>query len=97
MIDTGGRRGLPLYTIVQIRNLCKLPGLNFLDNVCTTLQELELVTAIQSLTIAINKLLFDNGAVKNFVIKYIDRAEKNNYQKWMKECFTKSEIHTDYD
>ena len=50
LICQGGRRGRPLCALIELRDFCQLSGLSFFGSVCATLQKLEIVTAIQSLT-----------------------------------------------
>ena len=78
-----GRRGIPLYLLTEIRNVCQLPGLDFLDDECTTLQGTELVMAIQSLTVIINELLSGNEIVRNTIIDYLASTNGVNYQQQM--------------
>ncbi len=78
--------------LADIRDFYKLPGLDFFNNVCTTLQGLELLTAIQSLTMIANELLSDNEIVKDIVGKYIFGTEKVDYQKRMRKSFVESNI-----
>jgi hypothetical protein len=97
LICQGGRRGRPVCALIELRNFCRLPGLSFLGSVCTTLQELEIVIAIQSLTKIVEVLLSNNKAVKNIIIKLFFGSEETNYQKRIAESFTASEIYTEYD
>ena len=97
LICQGGRRGRPLCALIELRDFCRLPGLGFLGSVCTTLQELEIVTAIQSLTKIIEALISNNKTVKSIIIDLFFGTEEANYQKRIGESFTASEIYTEYD
>ena len=96
LIHTGGRRGKPLYALIEIRNFYKLNGLSFLGQDCTALQGLELVTAIQTLTIIIDKLLSNDETTKNIVV-YFGITQEIDYQQRMSESFAESTIGDDYD
>ncbi len=41
LICMGGRRGIPLHVLIEIRNFCQFRGLSFLDRDCATLQGFE--------------------------------------------------------
>lgn len=93
LICTGGRGGRPLYVLREIKNYYKLPGLSFINKVCTTLQGTELVIAIQSLTIILNKFLCGNEVAKNIVMTYIFGTEEIDYLPYMKKSFAESEVY----
>ena len=71
--------------------------MSFLGNVCTTLQELEIVTAIQSLTKIVEALLSNNEIVKGIITELFFGSEEVIYQKRIGESFAESEIYTEYD
>ena len=97
LICQGGRRGRPLIALIELRDVCKLPGLSFLGNVCATLQELEIVAAIQSLTKIVETLLSDNEIVKGMITKLFFGSKQANYRKRIGESFAESEIYIEYD
>ena len=97
LICKGGRRGKPLCALIELRDFFRLPGLSFLGSVCTTLQELEIVIAIQSLTKIVEALLSGNEAVKDIITNLFFGTEEVNYQKRIDESFTSSKIDTEYD
>ena len=97
LICQGGRRGRPVCALIELRDFFRLPGLSFLGSVCTTLQELEIVTAIRSLTKIVEALLSGNEAVKDIITNLFFGTEEVNYQKRISESFTESEIYTEYD
>ena len=97
LICQGGREGRPLCALIELRDFCSLPGLSFLGSVCTTLQELEILIAIQSLTKIIEVLLCDRKTVKSIITNLFFGSEQTNYQKRIDESFTESEIYTEYD
>ena len=97
LICQGGRRGRPLCALIELRDYYSLPGLSFLGSVCTTLQELEIVTAIQSLTKIIEALISNNKTVQSIITDLFFGTEEVNYQKRIDESFTASKIYTEYD
>lgn len=97
LIHTGGRRGIPLYALIEIRNFYKLKGLSFLGQDCTALQGLELVTAIQTLTIIIDKLLSNNETIKSIIADFLGITQEIDYQQRMSESFAESTIGDEYD
>ena len=97
LICRGGRKGRLLLALIKLRDFCKLPGLSFFGNVCTTLQELEIVTAIQSLTKIVEALLSNNEIVKGIITELFFGSQEVNYQKRIGESFVESKIHTQYD
>ena len=97
LICKGGRREKPLCALIELRDFFRLPGLSFLGSVCTTLQELEIVTAIQSLTKIIEALISNNKTVQSIITDLFFGTEEVNYQKLIDESFTASKIYTEYD
>lgn len=94
LICISGRQGRPLYILSEIRDFYQLPGISFLNTECATLHNFELITAIQSLTITIDKLLSGDANAKNLVDKYIFGSQKIDYIPHMEKFFAQSTIPT---
>ena len=97
LFDLSGRHGYHFYDILNVIERCNLESLKFLDidiiedESGTTLQGIELIPVIRSLTIVIDEFL--KAADPLYCLPNGYKNSKEN----MQEAFNKSEIYHDVD